>query len=694
MSCTFSKKFEPLVLSWAEDPNMTPEDFYSKLQAYFDENDVDTVFNIYAKKKGKLSSSSFTLWEQTKAKLGLGEGAFTSDGLSVKANYTGDFSRYARMVKAFKTAIITASVYDMTTGSFVDADEMIDGYTALNRRLFAYKVQLLNSILDAVGRSRVDIDIDSENSGKQLNDAIAAAKTVYESQIRTVEDGWDEYVILTNFNKLIEEQTPFIKVNDEYKNRTSHGANMHSYDGPKAHIRQSWSKEDDIPGAEESYSGLAKILLDLFPEVQNDNRTVIANTSIGTAGFASVMSTMRSALLYNSDERFRSLREEYFKGAQMDMIKVIDAYLDYTTNNDAFSSSHHSFLGNKLRGIRKFIYDGNMQDDVKRMFTKMFFETVPISYMSYGMYNGRFAGVTLQERWINNQNYNIQQTLNGRIYSFRLIPKKWTAVKRAHNIKIEGNGSAGAIKITPRGTDVTLTIGYTYNNGKLDFYASDVTTQTFSDPQALVDLVWDVTGYRIGDEYYGYSTAINGENSNVISDFIDALGIVILASDNSMIGGNPLVDNGVVTSATNQVNFNRMNLYNKIRTISVIESLIKGSETANTVKDVNGNNLPTRGLSDLAHQFKEQLYQYQQAINEGVQSFAAENLIYLNEDLVGEPIVREGISKNRKGKKSRQLIESELYECEIVYDYFTHLINDGIVHLQNATFADKGKHYI
>lgn len=136
----------------------------------------------------------------------------------------------------------------------------------------------------------------------------------------------------------------------------------------------------------------------MFPEVQNDNRTVIANTSIGTAGFASVMSTMRSALLYNSDERFRSLREEYFKGAQMDMIKVIDAYLDYITNNAAFSSSHHSFLENKLRGIRKFIYDGNMQNDIKRMFTKMFFETVPISYMSYGMYNGRFAGVTLQER--------------------------------------------------------------------------------------------------------------------------------------------------------------------------------------------------------------------------------------------------------------------------------------------------------
>lgn len=61
MSCTFSKKFEPLVLSWAEDPNMTQEDFYSKLQAYFDEKDVDTVFDIYTKKKGKLSSSSFTL---------------------------------------------------------------------------------------------------------------------------------------------------------------------------------------------------------------------------------------------------------------------------------------------------------------------------------------------------------------------------------------------------------------------------------------------------------------------------------------------------------------------------------------------------------------------------------------------------------------------------------------------------------
>lgn len=693
MSCTFSKKFEPLVLSWAEDPNMTNEDFYAKLQSYFG-SDADTVFEIYAKKEGQLASSSFTLWESAKAKLGLGEGAFTSDGLSVKANYTGDFRGYSNMVKAFKNAIIAASVYDMTSGSFVDADEDINGYTALNRRLFDYKLKLVNDILDSLGRSRIDIDMDSENAGKRLNDAIMTVKSAFESQIRTNDSGWDSYVILTNFNKLLEEQTPFIKVKPAYKYTSTHELDMYSYDGPKAKIRQSWSKEDDIPGAEESYSGLAKILLDLFPEVQNDNNTPIANTSIGAAGFASVMSTMRSALLYNSDSRFRKIREEYFKGASMNMLNVIDTYLNYISNNDAFNSSHYSFLENKLRGIRKFIYSSDMQEDIKNMFTRMFFETVPISYMSYGNYNGRFAGVTLSERWINNQNYHVQNVINGRIFNFRSIPRKWNAVKKDYQIKIEGNALVGTISLTPKNTDIALKIRYNVNQGRIDFTAADATTQTFSDSDALTDMVWDITGLLITPEYIGYSKAINGEKSNVISDFIDALAISILASDTSMITGNPLVETGIVNSYSNQANFNRMGLYNKIRTIATIEALTKGAEVANTVKDVNGNNLPTRGLSDLAHQYKEQLYQYRTAIESGITSFAANNLLYLNEDVIGEPIVREGISKNGKGKKARQLTEPELYECEIVYDFFSHLIGDGIIHLQNATFADKGKHYM
>ena len=136
------------------------------------------------------------------------------------------------------------------------------------------------------------------------------------------------------------------------------------------------------------------------------------------------MSTLRSALLYDSNPLFRSLREEYFKGAQMDMVKVIDTYLNYISNNDAFNATHYSFLEHKLRGIRKYIYAGNMQEDIKNMFTRMFFETVPISYMSYGQFQGKFEGKTLSERWLNSQNYNVQNTLNGRIYNFRSIPRK------------------------------------------------------------------------------------------------------------------------------------------------------------------------------------------------------------------------------------------------------------------------------
>jgi hypothetical protein len=49
----------------------------------------------------------------------------------------------------------------------------------------------------------------------------------------------------------------------------------------------------------------------------------------------------------------------------------------------------------------------------------MFYETIPMEYRTYGTYNGVFKGTDLRESWVNNQNYRLQDSLNGKIYTFR-----------------------------------------------------------------------------------------------------------------------------------------------------------------------------------------------------------------------------------------------------------------------------------
>lgn len=695
--CTFSKKFEPLIYSWKKE-NLTETEFETRLNEVFEESSVKDIMDAYFK-KGSSGFPSILPYDAYMAQQKFRNGNFTSDGLTARANYSKR-SEYDAMINEFKKRIVSDTLYDFDNERFIDSSELIDGYSRLNINLFNYKKELVNDLYSALGEAPLTVKYNDNDAGSILDKYIAIAKSKYEQRVKLSEvRNYNSYVILSYFNELLAEHAPYVTLKDPYKNSLHTGLNMYDYEGPRAKLRTSWSKEDYIPGAEESYSKLAKILLDVFPEIDKFGN-VVTGSSIETSGFASVMCNMRSAILYNSDESLQQIREEYFKGAKGDMLKMIDAYLNYVEHNSSYKKEHMTYLGNKLRGIRKFIYAGNMQSDIWNMFTRMFYEGIPNIYMTYGTYNGEFKGVTLSEAYVNNQNYDIQRVLNGRIYNFKTNPKRWGVIKNRYKIKYTtgSNSTKGQFVLSPT-NDKQITIDYTFKDRSIDFTVLSENSmfgfdEDSTDFDALSKMLYDITGFSLTSEYYGYAKNRYDNKFKPIQEFADLLGSVILTCNIDDVTNSPFVTNGVFNSQSNQLNFNRFNLYNNFREVAIIQSLIKGSETTEVVKDVNGNNLPSRGLSDLAHQLKEQLYEIHKTIKNGEFSYAQENLVVLNEFMLKEPVIREGVSKDGKGKKTRKLSENELYECALSYDYLSHLITDGTIYLQSSVHADKGKTYL
>ena len=114
---------------------------------------------------------------------------------------------------------------------------------------------------------------------------------------------------------------------------------------------------------------LVKAVLDYIPEVNEYGP--VDGSSIGLSGFYSVMTALRNTLLYHADGELLQLRKNLIKGTKVDMTELIDAYIAYlqspsqnTGNVSSFYDSHKTYLIGKLKGIRNFIFDSNIDKEL------------------------------------------------------------------------------------------------------------------------------------------------------------------------------------------------------------------------------------------------------------------------------------------------------------------------------------------
>lgn len=622
----------------------------------------------------------------------------TEDNATVRSHYVGHVTEYNRMLRRFKTDIISKSVFDRTTydsktkksGSFIDANAVSDnGQTFLNKNLGEHKVELINILREYAGldpvRYRKDLTYMTFTSW--INDALSSFSTTVNGTNVTRDSKFqgalDAYVVLKNYDKLIKEYTPFIEVKPEYANSPYQGVNMYTYKGPNVQHFTGWGSNKDVDISKQT-SDLATILLDYFPEL-NEQYEPVDGTSITVTGFNSAMTSVKAAVLYNNSPYLNSVRDEVFKGAKADMTSIIDAYLNFLSKADDYTD-HVSYLHSKLRAIKKFIYESDLHPDLKNTFTAMFTKTVPVSYRAY--YQDAEAGImskSLKEQFTNVQSFRFNDVVRASVYNFQNNKDAFQELIDKYNIKI-ADGLITFSQITLGDVEKKFSIKYDWkaSKGEAAKYAFS-TVGTIDNDSSLQNIVYDVLSYIVPDDFESVGSQVMGNKwRGAMNSFAPLIGITLLAA------------NGDAGFDTDSYGLVKMAPYTyDIREAARIASVIFGSDTLNVIKNLEGNNLPLYQLNTLA-------YNYLQLTNDIKQvddSIYSGNFL-LNSDLVKPPVVRSEIGFNKKIKKPADLTVSEVLRTSIIYDFYQNISRDarstdnGVIYLQNTTFADKNTHYL
>jgi hypothetical protein len=408
--CNYSAKFLPLV---KRIQTTKPESFKEFLDEFF--NDSDRLYNMFTE-GAVISTSPLTInnIDQVDNKLGL---KLNTETDSTPDFYIGNNGQYSNMLRQFRAKLIESSIFNRYSGEFINANEKKQEFdiTFLNDSILNYKKTLASNISKYLGNSEsITLNLENlANFDNRVSEILTNFETVFNSELidrnSAFNNAYDAYVILTQFDKLLQSEIPFITINPKYTKTNSSYVDRYIYRGPNVIHYTGFSTNEDT-NAEDYASDLSKILLDYFPEV-NAVGLEIDNTSITLTGFNSVMTKLIKTIQEN--ENLIEYRSELSKGVKADMSVLIDAYINNILSNRIISKNYRTYLLDKLRGIKKFIYSPQMSSEIKAMFTQMAFKTVPSQYIAYGFdpQKKTIASRDLKERPVSQQAYDIRSLI-------------------------------------------------------------------------------------------------------------------------------------------------------------------------------------------------------------------------------------------------------------------------------------------
>lgn len=713
MACNYSNKFLPLVMNIARRVGADTNLLRAELAKFFSDPDTAmqdlqglVTFESVREEQKNTNNNAPVKLNTKQAKIG------TKEGGSISSAYLGRSNAYAEMIKNFRRSMLELSRIKMNfeTGeveSFNSNSDSGNGVSILNQNILNYKLDLIKKIFSELGYDDLFEDVeltirrniitgDWNTADSHLNQLLQ----VVQMQESVPDSVYDAYVMLMNFDKLIKQECPFIEADERYG--SVDGINKYKYVGASVAHFTGWTSSEFANSMDQA-STLVKSILDYIPEA-NENRDPIEGSSIGLSGFYSVMSAMRNTLLYHAEGELLKIRKDLLKGTQVDLSVFIDAYINYLQsasqnvgNTSSYFDTHRTYLIGKLRGIQKYIFNSQMDKELKDIFNHMFFKNVQMSYVaySYDPLNDKFKGTDLKASAINQQTYGLLGTIASSIYNYRTNPglfqriignTLYQGIKPKYTIK-EENGNV--LK-----NDRTGQCTITYNGCEFTFGPNNI--QTTFEFQEFKDIFFDLFGYILPDNYVSVGKQINGENWDYKKELGSAL----------RLGLQGVFNWGKLKYEDGNRNFpsNINDWYTEFAPIGKVISTIYGADTINVIKNVSKkNNLPLYGLTSLAYNFPFIMWNHMDDDREGnvySQSFlfdqidADKNVI--TRSIVGEPKVRSEIMYNGKLKSTSKLTVAEVTKLSILDDFFRNFADKevGHIYLQNATFADKGTHFL
>lgn len=684
VKCKNYLKFKPLLTKLRQSLDDTA--FLEYITEHFE--NADQVYGAFTSGKPKSPTGNPPSKDAgIAADLGHGRGIEASSQDSVQNLFIGNASAYTNLKRDFARKIVSNSIFDIDTYTFIDANaDAIDnagnavGLSNLNYNILKYKYDLINTIRTTIHQPNVNFD--PNISDEAFTNIVNETLQLYDNYNEEKQSVFNAYVQLLKFDELLKNNTPFIVKRNAYKNSVYQHKDAYQYKGPT--VNHFYKFGDESADAFGQASDLAKVLLNVLPELNSENDP-ISNTSIGLEGFTSAMSSLKNALMYPIPGSIMvEVSPEVYKGAQANMSSVLDTYITWLQNSGRLPENRRTFLITKLRAIKHFIYDSNIDQNIKNMFTAMFLKNVPVNYQAYQYDFSEHAlkGNNLKSGLVNIQKGKLQDMIKSSIRIFQQDPSYFNGVLTNYGITIDPKSRS--INIKPSENE-DASIHFEYKNGRYIFKEYG-----HLDDETALNLFKDLTSYLLPNEFINLSHQVFGNQDSLFKQVKDILGIVLTA------GGNTIkypLDKGL---------FDFKSYHTLLDPIANVMNVMYGSDTRSVVKNLAGNNVPTTQLINLAYNAPALIHKIKNSAKEFNENrdipdkrfnIYENNLIFENDGFIQAPFIRSDVLINGVSKSPSQMSVAEVMSLSILEDFYDK-IKSGTILLQSTTFADKNTHFL
>lgn len=589
---------------------------------------------------------------------------------------------FNRMMKKFHDRVMSKLVFDLNTKRQIKVSEIIpeQGVDRLNYELLLYKKELLKRIAEFTNSS---IDNISEESG-ELTKTINRVLSDYVNNKHAVgaEKVYDEFIILSNFDKLLESEFDWIKVKPAFKKGVAHGRDMYLYSDPKVKHRTSFDS-DKMVGTNEQTSNYLKRLLDYIPVVDEEYNPIewkqedsTINWTVGFGNFERVITTIKD-WLYNKPELESKFRKEYRKGADGDFDSIFNEYLSKAAKTSEFGTS----LTGEARAIQKYLLGEDTDREIKELIVAQMYKTVECRYIVY------------DQQWDPNTKHYVlkRKTLRDHVVetqSIRLQTQIRSIAERYKNriedfTKLLTENGRERVSFDPETQTFTLSTGHSFiykdENGYLKLIERDENSLQFFDRKWIIGMLRDLFNIRLPEDNIRQIEQLFGLSLGQI--FLPPIMVAV----SSVLDRNAYVFE----------NDKNGNPGWKLRTWPYADSfanaakylgLIFGSESLNVLKDFNGNNLPVYQYGSLFFDIKD----IADDIFETPGSVFGENEIVKDRSVLERIYLRSDTRFGGNISKAKEESVSDLVALSIFNDFYESL-HTGKVLLQSTCFADKTK---
>ena len=628
-------------------------------------------------------------------------------------NKKNGYVRLSNMTSRFFEDIISRTLFDKTTGGFFRPTT-----SSVNQALYDYKVELLNKLWAFTGKPHQAELVSTDNLTLVISRTLSDFTQM--SQIEGADAVWDDYIILKQFDKLLNDYAPFIKKDAAFENTSYQSKSMYRWD-PSGTYRQSWTDSEDSD-ISKTTSPLVRLLADYFT-CADANGTEIKRP-IGFTTFNIAMATLARWLHENRQWRdvenvSRDIRKN---GLSADLGKAIDVYIQHANPNDS--------LKEVLYGIKKHVFNKNsaIPLSIKQAFANQFFITAKYSYMAYrqAYSEGQFdvSGQYLEDSFINIKTANLMRTFQNKIWFYQWRPESFARLKTKHGIVTSNKDGIITIKFDgAKGWGDGFKITVTKNGDGISINKSDAKEVR---DDMMISLIQDTFDTLIPFDYQDVLDAMSISApipATLFNTFIEPIALMLAAADEGKDFPN------VFSYNEESDLINTYNFQQRFVQPGKFQSIVDGINDLNVLKNGEGNNLPIYQLAPAIFDIFTNIDEIADAAskdqksvgavtlentisknlnewwaNKEISSVFGENLFVRYKDLLSRIIVRSDVKIGNVMKSSDKLTASEVASVAIFNDFYQNLVREpdtnnsdvlsGVILIQPITFSDKKTHFL